>query len=48
MFKLGTITDGISRDFEYALDTMVETGLEYVELQYLWEKAGWRSDGCGH
>lgn len=38
MFKLGTITDGISRDFEYALDTMVETGLEYVELQYLWEK----------
>lgn len=38
MFKLGIITDGISRDFEYALDTMVETGLEYVELQYLWEK----------
>ena len=38
MFKLGTITDGISRDFEYALDTMVETGLEYVELQYLWKK----------
>ena len=38
MFKLGTITDGISRDVEYALDTMVETGLTYVELQYLWEK----------
>ncbi len=38
MFKLGVITDGISRDFAYALDTMVETGLEYVELQYLWEK----------
>ena len=38
MIKLGTITDGISRDFEYALDTMAETGLEYVELQYLWEK----------
>ena len=38
MFKLGTITDGISRDFEYALDTMVAAGLEYVELQYLWEK----------
>ena len=38
MFKLGVITDGISRDLEYALDTMVETGLEYVELQYLWEK----------
>ena len=38
MLKLGTITDGISRNFEYALDTMVETGLEYVELQYLWEK----------
>ena len=38
MFKLGVITDGISRNFEYALDTMVETGLEYVELQYLWKK----------
>ena len=38
MRKLGTITDGISRDFEYALDVMVETGLEYVELQYLWKK----------
>ena len=38
MFKLGVITDGISRDFEYALDTMVEAGLAYVELQYLWEK----------
>lgn len=38
MLKLGIITDGISRDFEYALDTMVETGLEFVELQYLWEK----------
>lgn len=36
--KIGIITDGISRDFEYALDTMVETDLKYVELQYLWEK----------
>ncbi|MCG9129838.1 sugar phosphate isomerase/epimerase [Candidatus Poribacteria bacterium] len=36
--RIGIITDGISRDFEYALDTMVETGLEYVELQYLWDK----------
>ncbi len=36
--KIGIITDGISRNFEYALNTMVETGLEYVELQYLWEK----------
>lgn len=36
--KIGIITDGISRDFEYALDTMIETGLEYVELQYLWNK----------
>ena len=38
MRKLGIITDGISRDFEHALDVMVETSLEYVELQYLWEK----------
>ena len=36
--KIGIITDGISRDFEHAIDTMVETGLEYVELQYLWDK----------
>lgn len=36
--KIGVITDGISKDFEYALDTMVDTGLEYVELQYLWDK----------
>lgn len=36
--NIGIITDGISRNFEYALDTMLETGLEYVELQYLWEK----------
>ncbi|RKU31613.1 xylose isomerase [Candidatus Poribacteria bacterium] len=36
--KIGVITDGISRDFEYALDTMVDTGLAYVELQYLWDK----------
>ncbi len=38
MFKTGVITDGISRDFEYALDVMVQSGLQYVELQYLWEK----------
>jgi len=38
MAKLGVITDGISRDFEHALSVMNETGLEYAELQYLWEK----------
>ena len=36
--RIGIITDGISREFEYALDTMVQTGLKYVELQYLWDK----------
>lgn len=38
MAKLGVITDGISRDFERALQVMTEAGLEYAELQYLWEK----------
>jgi sugar phosphate isomerase/epimerase len=38
MTKLGVITDGISRDFEHALQVMTEAGLEYAELQFLWEK----------
>ena len=38
MAKLGVITDGISRDFEQALKVMTEAGLEYAELQYLWDK----------
>jgi sugar phosphate isomerase/epimerase len=38
MAKLGVITDGISRDFEHALDVMDEFGLEYAELQFLWDK----------
>ena len=38
MAKLGVITNGISREFEHALSVMNETGLEYAELQYLWEK----------
>ena len=32
------ITDGISRDFEHALNVMAEFELEYAELQYLWDK----------
>jgi len=38
MPKLGVITDGISRDFEHALDVMNEFGLKYAELQFLWDK----------
>ena len=38
MAQLGVITDGISRDFEHALSVMTEAGLEYAELQFLWEK----------
>ena len=38
MAKLGVITDGISRDFEHALKVMTEAGLEYAELQFLWDK----------
>jgi len=36
--KLGVITDGISRDFEHALNVMDEFGLDYAELQFLWDK----------
>ena len=36
--KCGVITDGISRDFEHALNIMAEFELEYAELQYLWDK----------
>jgi sugar phosphate isomerase/epimerase len=36
--KLGVITDGISRDFEHALTVMDEFGLNYAELQFLWDK----------
>ncbi|MDG1890237.1 MAG: sugar phosphate isomerase/epimerase [Verrucomicrobiota bacterium] len=36
--KLGVITDGISRDFEHALGVMTRAGLEYAELQFLWDK----------
>ena len=38
MAKLGVITDGISRNFEHALSVMTEAGLEYAELQFLWDK----------
>ncbi len=36
--KLGVITDGISRDLEHALKVMAAEGLEYAELQFLWDK----------
>lgn len=36
--KLGVITDGISRDLEHALTVMDEFGLEYAELQFVWDK----------
>lgn len=30
--------DGIGRDFEHALQVVTGAGLEYAELQYLWDK----------
>ena len=36
--KLGVITDGISRDFEHALNVMAEFELEHAELQFVWDK----------
>lgn len=38
MSRLGVITDGISRDLEHALQVMTEAGLEYAELQFVWDK----------
>jgi len=38
MRKLGVITDGISRDLEHALQVLTEAGLEYAELQFVWDK----------
>ena len=38
MAKLGVITDGISREFERALEVMQEHGLRFAELQYLWDQ----------
>ena len=38
MATLGVITDGISREFERALDVMQEHGLRHAELQYVWDK----------
>ena len=38
MAKLGVITDGISRDLDHAPGVMTEAGLEYAELQYVWDK----------
>ena len=34
--KLGVICDGISRDLHRALSVMTEFGLEYAELQFVW------------
>jgi len=38
MLKMGVITDGISRDLEYALKVMAEERVEYAELQFIWDK----------
>ncbi len=38
MSKLGVITDGISRDFERALQVLTDAGLNHAELQFLWDK----------
>ena len=35
--ELGVITDGISRDFEHALQVLTEGGLDRAELQYVWD-----------
>jgi len=38
MIKLGAITSNISQELEYALTELREFGLDYAELQYLWDK----------
>ena len=36
--KLGVICDGISHDLAHALNVMDEFGLDYAELQFVWDK----------
>ncbi len=36
--KLGVITDGVSRDLAHALGVMDEFGLEFAELQFIYDK----------
>ncbi|MEL7116366.1 MAG: TIM barrel protein, partial [Pseudomonadota bacterium] len=36
--KLGVICDGISRDPKHAFTVMDEYGLDYAELQFVWDK----------
>ena len=36
--KTGVITDGISRDLDHALSVMTEFGLEYAEIQFVWNR----------
>lgn len=36
--KLGVICDGISRDLGHSLAVMDEFGLDYAELQFVWDK----------
>ena len=36
--KLGVICDGISRDLDHSLKVMTEFGLDYAELQYVWNR----------
>ncbi len=38
MHEIGVITDGISREFEHALEVMAEHGLRQAELQYVWDR----------
>ncbi len=38
MLRLGVITDGISREFERAVEVMREHGLRQAELQFVWDK----------
>ena len=38
MFKLGTITDQVSMDFEKALDYIQKLDMEYIEIHALWDK----------
>jgi hypothetical protein len=35
--KLGVICDGISRDLAHTVDVMDEFGLDYAELQFVWD-----------
>ena len=39
MLNIGMITSEISQDFDYALQVISELGIDYIEIETLWDKS---------